>query len=409
VLDLGAGPGSFRTVRNDLSIVRLDLEIPRTPGSGSYVAADAARMPFASRSFDLVISNHSLEHFPALEETVREIGRVIRPDGVLYIAVPDAGTLSDRIYRWMGRGGGHVNAFRSPGEVTAMVERLAGLPVRSSRVLYSSLSFLNAHNLPGRPQRKSLLFAFGNERYLAVLMWVLRRLDLRFHTRLSHYGWSFYFGNTDLPAKLAPWINVCVRCGSAHAAVFLRKVGAVPPIPGVFQSYQCPSCGGYNLLTDDSGEVSGNPSKLLYDLDFVEWADQVAGLLRAGRTGEVDLESVAEEMESLGNEERSAARIELHRMLITLIGRRIQPDAQDPGWRSSIAGGRREMEARIQDSPSLLRHLEENLPKIYGEAVRDVLVNSARGGKEEELGIPAQCPWSLKELLRGAVDELDRR
>ena len=254
MLDLGAGPGSFRTGRSDLCIVRLDLEIPKAPGSGSYVAADAARMPFASRSFDLVIGNHSLEHFPELEETVREIGRVIRPGGVLYIAVPDAGTLSDRIYRWMGRGGGHVNAFRSPGEVTGLVERLAGLPARSSRVLYSSLAFLNAHNLPGRPQRKSVLFAFGNERYLAVLMWVLRRLDRRFHTRLSHYGWAFYFGNTDLPAKLEPWINVCVRCGSGHAVIFLRKIGAIPPIPGAFQSYRCPSCGAYNLLIDDPEE-----------------------------------------------------------------------------------------------------------------------------------------------------------
>lgn len=76
VLDLGAGPGSFRTDRNDLSIVRLDLEIPRARGSGSYVAADAARMPFASQSFDLIVSNHSLEHFPELEDTVREIDGV---------------------------------------------------------------------------------------------------------------------------------------------------------------------------------------------------------------------------------------------------------------------------------------------------------------------------------------------
>jgi SAM-dependent methyltransferase len=254
VLDLGAGPGSFRTSRNDLSIVRLDLEIPRTLGSGSYVAADAAHMPFASRSFDLIISNHSLEHFPELEETVREIGRVIRPRGVLYIAVPDAGTLSDRIYRWMARGGGHVNPFRAPGEVTGLVERLAGLRLRSSRVLYSSLSFVNAHNIAGRPQRKSAIFAYGNERYLAALMWTLRQVDSRFHTRLSHYGWAFYFGEVDLPEKLEAWINVCVRCGSAQAVTFLRKVGAIPPILRAVQSYRCPDCGGFNLLSADPEE-----------------------------------------------------------------------------------------------------------------------------------------------------------
>ncbi|MBZ5622272.1 MAG: class I SAM-dependent methyltransferase [Acidobacteriia bacterium] len=254
MLDLGAGPGSFVTSRSDLSIVRLDLQIPRSRGSGWYVAADAARMPFTSQSFDLVISNHSLEHFPELEETVREIGRVIRPGGTLYIAVPDAGTLSDRIYRWMARGGGHVNPFHSPDQVTGLVERLTGLPARSSWVLYSSLSFLNAHNQLGRPQIKSALFAFGNERFLAVLMWILRRLDRSFHTRLSHYGWAFYFGEIDLPKTLEPWINVCVRCGSANAVVFLRKIGAIPPILSAFQWYQCPSCGGYNLLIEDAEE-----------------------------------------------------------------------------------------------------------------------------------------------------------
>jgi SAM-dependent methyltransferase len=252
VLDLGARTGSFHTDRNDLCIVRLDLEIPEVRGSGSYVAADAARMPFRAQSFDVVISNHSLEHFPELEATVREIGRIIlRPHGVLYVAVPDAGTLSDRIYRWMGRGGGHVNAFRSPGDVTGLVERLTGLQACSSRVLYSSLAFLNSHHLVGRPQIKSLLFAFGNERFLAVFMWILRGLDRRFGTRLSHYGWAFCFGPVDLPETLEPWINVCVRCGSAAPVVFLRQVGAIPPVSRAFQPYRCPSCGAYNLLSDD--------------------------------------------------------------------------------------------------------------------------------------------------------------
>jgi hypothetical protein len=290
-----------------------------------------------------------------------------------------------------------------------MVERLTGLPARSSRVLYSSLSFLNAHNLPGRPQLKSVLFAFGNERFLAVLMWLLRRLDRRFHTRLSHYGWAFYFGNVDLPATQEPWTNVCVRCGSGQTVGYLRKIGAIPPIPGAFQSYQCPSCGAYNLLSEDSEGVGGSMSKTLYDVDFAVWADRTAGLLRAGRIAEVDLENVAEEIESLARDERMAVLNELRRMLTSLIERRIQPDAEDTGWRSSIASGRGEIAERIEGSPSLRRHMEENLQKTYGEAVRDVLARSPTEGKEEELGIPAQCPWSLKELLAGGVDDLDRR
>lgn len=241
VLDLGAGAGSFRTDRTDLTIVRADLEIRAVRGPGCYVAADAARLPFAAGSFNLIISNHSLEHFPELEPALAEVGRVIHPAGVFYVAVPDAGTLTDRIYRWMGRGGGHVNAFRSAPQVASLVERTTGLPCRGVRVLFSSLSFLNARNRAGRPQIKSVLFALGNERFLALFNWWLRSLDRRFGGRLSQYGWSFYFGNLELP-KTKPWINVCVRCGSGHSAAFLKQSGAPR------RWYRCPDCGGANLM-----------------------------------------------------------------------------------------------------------------------------------------------------------------
>jgi SAM-dependent methyltransferase len=242
VLDLGARAGSFETTRRDLLIVRLDLEIVPARGAGWYVAGDAARLPFRSGAFDLVISNHSLEHFADLEETLREIGRVTRPDGALYAAVPDAGTLSDRIYRWLGKGGGHVNPFHSARDVAALVERLTGLPHRATRVLYSSLSFLNRHNFVSRPPRKIALFAFGNERFLAILMWLLRLGG----GRLSRYGWALYFGQVEARGELEPWINVCVRCGAGYAEAFLRSTGA---IDGRKRWYRCPVCGGANLLT----------------------------------------------------------------------------------------------------------------------------------------------------------------
>ncbi len=249
ILDLGANQGSFRTGRSDLVIVRLDLEIPPERASGAYVRADSARLPFASDAFDLVISNHSLEHFPELIPTLHEIGRVVKSDGAVYVAVPDASTLTDHIYRWLGRGGGHVNAFRSADQVVAMVEAHTGLRHRATRTLFTSLSFLNAHNFTAKPPRRIILFANGNEQLLAVFTWSLRLLDRTFHSRLSQYGWSFYFGNVQAPPILEPWINVCVRCGEGHSEDYLRKTGAVRPIPGVFDRYLCPGCGAPNRFT----------------------------------------------------------------------------------------------------------------------------------------------------------------
>jgi SAM-dependent methyltransferase len=251
VLDLGAGPGSFPAERRDLLVVRLDLEKPHRPGAGWYVLADAARMPFAPASFHLVVSNHSLEHFNELEATIRETGRILKPDGVLYVAVPDATTFADRVYRWLGRGGGHVNPFRSPEEVAALVNRLTGLPLRSTTVLFSSLSFLNNHNFVAPPPRRIALFAFGNEFFLAVLIWVLRGLDRRWGTGLSRYGWSFRFGNVAGAEPAEVWVNVCVRCGAGHSEPYLRKNSVLRKMAGLFQTYRCPACGGFNFLTPE--------------------------------------------------------------------------------------------------------------------------------------------------------------
>lgn len=251
VLDLGARTGSFSTPRTDLCVIRLDLDAPPAALAGVFVRADAARLPFPGQCFDAVVSNHSLEHFVELQDTVGEIGRVVKPDAVLYVAVPDADTLTDRVYRWLGKGGGHVNAFRSPAEVTSLIEKSTPLHHRSTTLLFSSFSFLNARNFTSPPPRKIALFAFGNECFLAWFTWILRGLDQAMGTRLSVYGWAFQFGGTAPGPAVAAWINVCVRCGSGASEAYLRQRNVVRRGPGGIERYSCPQCGAQNLLTPD--------------------------------------------------------------------------------------------------------------------------------------------------------------
>lgn len=239
VLDLGARAGSFHTERRDIAVVRLDLENPGERQSGAYIIGDAARMPLKAGSFELVVSNHSLEHFSDLRGALKEIRRVLKSDGGLFVAVPDATTLTDRIYRWMARGGGHVNAFRRPDDVIHPVCEETGLEYRGGYVLYSSLSFLNRRNIPGRRGKKMVLFFGGSERFLALLMWSLKRADTWFKTRLSVYGWTFYFGSAQ-PERDRAWPNVCVRCGAGQA-----DEAAAALATG--RRWRCP-CGGLNLL-----------------------------------------------------------------------------------------------------------------------------------------------------------------
>jgi SAM-dependent methyltransferase len=136
VLDLGSRSGSFT---NDgcpeIRIVRLDLELPPSGSRYGFVQADAARLPFADRSFDAIIASHSLEHMTELGEVLQEIGRVVRSDGSLFVAVPDASTFSDHLYRWVYVGGGHVNAFRSAEALAGQISKATGLNLVATRIL----------------------------------------------------------------------------------------------------------------------------------------------------------------------------------------------------------------------------------------------------------------------------------
>src|ERR1700683_1126670 len=126
ILDLACGPGSF--LAGKALTVRPDVARRQDRLSGEYVEADASRLPFRSGSFHAVICNHGLEHFDNLPDSIAEIGRVVRRDGCLYVAVPDASTLSDRLYRWIFHGGGHVNPFRSAPELARIISESTGLP-----------------------------------------------------------------------------------------------------------------------------------------------------------------------------------------------------------------------------------------------------------------------------------------
>ena len=87
VLDLGSRDGSFlASAYPRLILIAADLFLPNKIQEGiRFVQTDASSLPFASRSFDAIILNHTLEHFERLKPALQEIGRVIRPDGAIYV------------------------------------------------------------------------------------------------------------------------------------------------------------------------------------------------------------------------------------------------------------------------------------------------------------------------------------
>lgn len=249
ILDLACGRGSF--LAGKALTVRADREPPPDRLSGEYVEADASRLPFRTGSFHAVICNHGLEHFDNLAEAISEIGRVVRRDGCLYVAVPDASTVTDRLYRWLFDGGGHVNAFRSAPDLARIISDTTGLAWVTTLVLHSSLLFLQGSRFDGRPPRGLRLIANGKSHSIAALTWWLRKFDNVFSTRTGVYGWALYFGHLPSAVEAREWRNVCVRCGHASSEARLLAESDVRRSFLLWRSYRCLQCGEWNLLTPD--------------------------------------------------------------------------------------------------------------------------------------------------------------
>ena len=252
VLDLGSGTGTFNAAAYPIQTIRVDLQPPAGGAPAGFVQADAASLPFPDSTFSAVISNNSLEHFDQPDAAIREMARVVHRDGSVYVAVPDSSTFTDRLYRWLARGGGHVNAFSSREELVRLLERATGMRLAASRPLASSLSFLNRRNRVTPHPRKLLLLGGGREGTLVVWSAIARFLDRWLRTRISVYGWAFYFGTLEEHVDSIIWSNVCIRCGAGCASDWLEAAGVVRrrwlAIPG----YRCPSCGAWNVFTRDS-------------------------------------------------------------------------------------------------------------------------------------------------------------
>lgn len=89
VLNIGAG-GDSENYRYDLRLKNTEYHTVEISGDGhpTYVA-DARDMPqVPSASYDWVVSFAVLEHIDDMRAVVREVSRVLKPDGCVYFRVP---------------------------------------------------------------------------------------------------------------------------------------------------------------------------------------------------------------------------------------------------------------------------------------------------------------------------------
>lgn len=72
----------FRKQKN-LEYITTDLESPLAD-----VKADICNLPFKENEFDVILCNHVLEHIPDDTKAMKELYRVLKPDGMAILQIP---------------------------------------------------------------------------------------------------------------------------------------------------------------------------------------------------------------------------------------------------------------------------------------------------------------------------------
>ena len=132
----------------------------------------------------------------------------------------------------------------------------------------------------------------------------------------------------------------------------------------------------------------------LYDGDVVAWAYEQAALLRAGKWSELDIENIAEEIESVARTERRELKKRMALLLAHLLKWQMQSSHRSKSWLRTIRHQRTEIEKILRDMPSLGPSLddEEWLSSAWEHAVDHA---AAETGLQE---FPEMRIWSVDQI-----------
>ncbi|MBF0338691.1 MAG: DUF29 domain-containing protein [Nitrospirae bacterium] len=142
-------------------------------------------------------------------------------------------------------------------------------------------------------------------------------------------------------------------------------------------------------------DFDASKDEFLYASDFYKWSLKTAELLRQGRFGELDIESIAEEIESLGKSEKKELRNRLAVLIMHLLKWQYQPDKRSESWKSTISIQRVEIKFVLKDSPSL-KHIVET---IINEAYEKAIVMFQKETRFSQTELPETCPYTFNQLI----------
>ena len=116
-----------------------------------------------------------------------------------------------------------------------------------------------------------------------------------------------------------------------------------------------------------------------YDTDFYAWTQAQAAALRAKKWLALDVDNLAEEIESLGRSDRRAITHQLERLLLHLL-KWVYQAGQLPrygrSWRRSIYQARTAIADLLEESPSLRDYPAQRLALAYQRARQQAAIHA---------------------------------
>jgi hypothetical protein len=137
------------------------------------------------------------------------------------------------------------------------------------------------------------------------------------------------------------------------------------------------------------------PVPSLYETDLYAWSQDQSARLRAQASTAIDWEHVAEEIESVGESERSEIESRMAVLLLHLLKWQFQPEQRSGSWRSTMIEQRGRLAKRVRRSPSLKHYPAEVLAEEYGYA----RPKAASETGLPEATFPIRCPYTVAELF----------
>jgi hypothetical protein len=139
----------------------------------------------------------------------------------------------------------------------------------------------------------------------------------------------------------------------------------------------------------------------LYDADLNAWLNQQVEYLQAKQFDKLDIDNIIEELEAVRRMERRCMESHFTILLALLLKARYQPEMSSETYLLSLVHSRMEIEAIIEDSPSM----KEEMQTIFEKSWDGALSLAITGTGTEEHQYPTTCPWNLHEAMEEKIDK----